>query len=290
MTKAELVDPAAAELGEGPLWDPRRGVVHWVDIDRNAWHRWSPEQGAHPVVRLAQTPGFLALHEDGGLLAGVETGFARLAEDGELAMLAVVETRGDHRMNDGGVDQRGRVWGSTVARSCDAPTGALWRLDGDGSPHRVIDAVTIGNGLAFLDAGRSMLFIDSATRCLDRLDVDPETGAVAQRRTLVRFEDEDVPDGLCLDAEGGVWVAVWGGWSVRRFDDSGRETARVEVPAAQVTSCAFAGPELDQLVITTARRGGHEHPAGGLFVARPGVAGLPVPRARGLSRPDVEQQ
>lgn len=278
--RAQLLDPARARLGEGPLWDARRELVHWVDIDGATWHRWSFEEGALPVVPLQQTPGFLALHADGSLLAGVATGFARLSDDGTLAMLALVEIRSDHRMNDGEVDPSGRVWGSTVARSCDRPTGSLWRLDLDGSAHEAISSVTVGNGIAFTEDGTSMWFVDSAARTLDRLTVDPATGHVSARRPVVRFDDDEEPDGLCMDADGGVWVAVWGGGSVRRYDTAGRETARIEVPAAHVTSCAFAGPQLDQLVITTARRDTDRSEAGGLFVAEPGVQGRSPSLAR----------
>jgi sugar lactone lactonase YvrE len=276
--RAEVADPAGAALGEGPLWDADRQVLHWVDIDGSTWHRWSPGRGALPVVRLSQSPGFLALQADGGLLAGVESGFARLADDGSLSMLAVVEDRADHRMNDGEVDPRGRVWGSTVARSCSEPTGALWRLDLDGTAHVTVPGTTIGNGIAFDDDGRGMWFVDSATRSVDRLDVS-DSGEVSGRRAVVRFGDDEEPDGLCVDAEGGLWVAVWNGWSVRRYDAGGRETARVELPAAQVTSCAFGGPDLDQLFVTTAAKGTHDQPlAGGLFVVAPGVRGrLPYP-------------
>lgn len=270
--RAEVVDPTRAALGEGPLWDSRRRLLHWIDIDGSCWHRWSDSEGALPVVPLAQTPGFLALHEDGGLVAGVERGFARLADGGTLSMIAEVETRADHRMNDGEADSLGRVWGSTVARSCDAPTGALWRLDRDGSAHVVVAGTTIGNGIAFADGG--LWFVDSATHSVDWLDLDVSSGRVSGRRSVIRFEEHEEPDGLCLDAEGGIWVAVWNGWSVRRFDDAGRETARVDVEAAHVTSCAFGGPDLDQLFITTAARGaaGQRH-AGSLFRALPGVRG-----------------
>jgi sugar lactone lactonase YvrE len=272
--RAELVDDAGAALGEGPLWDADGSVLHWLDIDGATWHRWSVRDGRLPLVQLDQTPGFLALQANGGLVAGVETGFARLADDGTLTMLATVETRTDHRMNDGEADPSGRLWGSTMARSCDRPTGALWRVDLDGTAHVALPDVTIGNGLAFTEDGAGMWFVDSATRSVDRLEVDPATGDLSGRRSVVRFADHEEPDGLCVDADGGLWVAVWNGWSVRRYDAAGRETARVEVPAAQVTSCAFGGADLDQLFITTAAKGTTDQPlAGGLFVTVPGATG-----------------
>jgi len=272
--RATALDPVHASLGEGPLWDAERGVVHWVDIDASTWHRWSVRDGALPVVHVPQTPGFLVLQANAGLLAGVESGFAMLHEDGTLTMLAEVETRPDHRMNDGEADPQGRVWGSTVARSCDQPTGALWRLDLDGTAHVALEPVTIGNGIAFSDDGARMWFVDSARRAVDLLDIDPATGDLSNRRTLVRFPAGEEPDGLCLDGEGGLWVAVWNGWSVRRYDPDGRETARVDVPTARVTSCAFGGPELDVLFITTAAKGDRDDPlAGALFCAEPGVRG-----------------
>lgn len=224
--------------------------------------------------------GAIVLSLDGGLVAATADGFARV-RDGELEPVVDVE-RGlpTHRMNDGGCDPAGRFWASTMDRTGAAGAGTLWRWNGEEEPVAVLRGLSIGNGLAFDRAGERMWFVDSPTRRVDLFDVTSD-GELTGRRTAAELPDDvaGVPDGLALDDEGGVWVAVWGGWCVLRYDDRGTVTGRIDVPAEQVTSCAFSD---DALWVTSAAVGVSGQPqAGGLFRCDPGVAGAPVPVFRG---------
>jgi sugar lactone lactonase YvrE len=157
--------------------------------------------------------------------------------------------------------------------------GSLYRLDGSGGIAEVLTGLTISNGLSFAPDGRSAWYVDTPTGRVDRLSVDPAMGTVTGRRPLVERVTPGSPDGIAVDAEGGVWVALWGGSAVQRYDAQGRLTDVVRLPCSQVTCPAFGGPGLRDLYVTTSRRGldeGDEPAAGALFRVRPGVAGLPV--------------
>lgn len=278
--RAELVHDARAALGEGPLWDPTARMLWWLDITGRRLHRYDPEHGPQEAVRLPLDVGAIALADSGGLVAATADGFARV-RDGVLTHVVDVERElAEHRMNDGGCDPLGRFWASTMHREAAPGVGTLWRWQGEGDAVPVLRGVSIGNGIAFDAAGERMWFVDSPTRRVDLFDVTA-TGDVQNRRPAAVLPDDvpGVPDGLAVDEEGGIWVAVWDGWCVLRFDDQGRVTARIDVPVQQVTSCAFSD---DALWVTTAGAGvSGQAQAGGLFRCQPGVAGAPVPAFRG---------
>jgi sugar lactone lactonase YvrE len=191
-------------------------------------------------------------------------------------------------MNDGKCDAAGRFWAGTMALDERGGAGALYRLDPDGHVETMIDGVTISNGLDWSDDGRLMYFIDTPTQSVDVFDFDLASGRIANRRSFARIDPVDgAPDGLTLDAEGFVWVALWGGSRVRRYAPDGALDSIVRVPATYVTSCAFGGADLGDLYITTARIKLSEADrasqplAGGLFRARPGVRGRPPHRFSG---------
>jgi sugar lactone lactonase YvrE len=281
----ELVLDARAELGEGPVWDERLRRLVWVDIQRGRVHLYDPEAGRCRHLRAGQPVGAAAPSAHGGLVLALAGGFARLdVETGALAMIAEVEAdRPENRMNDGACDAVGRFWAGTMALDTRPGAGSLYRLDPDGRVTRVLTDVTISNGLDWSLDGRTMYYVDSPTRRIDRFDYDPATGEIGNRRPFVSIPEEaGLPDGLTVDAEGGVWVALWGGAALHRYGPDGRLDRVVPLPVTQPTSCAFGGPDLADLYVTSARmelspeQRRRQPQAGGLFRLRPGVAGRPA--------------
>jgi sugar lactone lactonase YvrE len=280
--EADLLVDAHAALGEGPVWDDREGCLWWVDIMGEAIHRTDPASGRDEIVPIGQLVGAVALRESGGLVAAVRDGFVAVdPASGRLDLLAPVE-RDDPttRMNDGKVDPAGRFWAGTMGIDPRPGVGTLYRLDPDLRVTAVLRGTTISNGLDWSLDGRIMYYIDTPTRRVDRFAFEPASGALADRAPAIAIrEGAGGPDGMTVDAEGFLWVALWDGWAVERYSPEGRLDRRVEVPAQQASSCAFGGPDLDLLFITTAQEGFPsgglpEQPhAGGLFVCRPGVRG-----------------
>lgn len=282
--EVELVLDARAELGEGPLWDVAAQRLRWVDIMRGRVHSFTPSAGACRNVSVGQPVGALACDDEGGLVLAVRDGFARLAAGSRrLDMLGTVHDGPGLRMNDGACDPSGRFWAGTMALDQRPRAGALYRLDSDLRVHRVLSDVTISNGLDWSPDGRRMYYVDSPTQRIDVFDFDAETGAISNRRALAEIPGEaGLPDGLTVDAEGHVWLALWGGGALRRYDPDGGLERTVPLPVSHPTSCAFGGAALDELYVTSAsvalspeERARQPH-AGGLYRLRPGVSGRPA--------------
>jgi len=290
MSTVELALPALAELGEGARWDERTGTLFWVDILRGRVHQFSPATAACRSWTVGQAVGALAIREAGGLVLALRDGFATLDLDtGRLAWIARVEDdRPGQRMNDGRCDAAGRFWAGTMAFDPSPGTGTLYRLDPGGRVTAVLADLTISNGLDWGRDGRTLYFVDSGTQRIDLFDFDPPTGELSNRREFVRVPDAaGMPDGLVVDADGFVWVALWGGGALHRYATDGALAAVVTLPVSHPTSCAFGGPDLTDLYVTSASveltpaalaRQPH---AGGLFRVRPGVSGRPAHRFAG---------
>jgi sugar lactone lactonase YvrE len=274
----ELVVDARAVIGECPLWDPRADALWWVDIPRGAVHRYDPPSGEDlAVASLDEDVGAVALNERGGLLVALRGGFALLGDDGSLDRAWSFDRDDDRlRLNDGRCDPRGRFWVGTV-RDDQAPgTAALHRLDPDGGAVAKLDGVTISNGLDWSPDGRTMYFADSGTGEVSAFEYDVVDGELGARRPFVAIDAAaGFPDGLCVDGEGFVWIAIFGASAVHRYDPDGSLERVVEVPARDVTSCAFGGPAYDELYVTSASERGAPVPSGGLFRCRPGPRGRP---------------
>jgi sugar lactone lactonase YvrE len=283
--EAELAVDARTRLAEGPVWDAAAGVLRWTDIPGRRLHRYDPAAHRHDKVEVERQVGALVPRASGGLLLAVEGGFAAYSDGdaGALELLVPVdEDRKDLRFNDGKCDPAGRMYASTMSLTAEAGAGTLWRLDPDLSVHPLVDGLTIGNGLAWTADGATMYFIDSMSHRVDVFTVDRGSGDLSDRRGLVDVpESVGLPDGMCVDDEGCLWVALFGGGALRRYSPLGELLAVISVPAANVTSVAFGGPGLDELYITTARGADDESTraaepyAGGIFRARPGVTGPP---------------
>ena len=278
MSVAEQITEVCAYHGEGPIWDAAAGLVRWVDMLRGDVLSMAPGGGGIARQRVGTVAAAVRPRRGGGLVVAVERGFA-LLDPGSAVPRALPELWADPsvRMNDGGCDPQGRFYCGSMAYDAAPGRGALYRLDPDGSARTVLTGVTISNGLVWSADGGVVYYIDSPAQRVDAFDFDPDTGRFSHRRAVVDVPPEHgMPDGMTLDAEGGLWVARWGGGAVRRYTPQGRLDEVVTVPARQVSACAFAG---EDLYITTSRQGvpDDEQPsAGALFHARPGVAGLPV--------------
>jgi sugar lactone lactonase YvrE len=227
---------------------------------------------------VAPWAGDVVLAALAGALARVD-----LAAGDVAPLVALPGAAPGRRSNDGACDPQGRFWVGTMAEDQAPGAGALHRYDPDGALHTVLTGLTLPNGLGWDPTGRRMHFIDSPTRRIDVLDLDPATGAVLDRRPWATIPEGDgTPDGLAIDDEGGVWVALYGAGEVRRFSPDGRAVARVEVPAEQVTACCFGGPDGRRLFITTATEGMSDAErasrplAGALFALDVGVPGPPA--------------
>jgi len=287
---AELLVDAGAALGEGPVWDPQGACLWWVDIDRGHVHRTDPVTLGDMVIDVGQPVGAVALRGRGGLVAAVRDGFGAVDVDrGTFELHAPVESSvHDARMNDGKADPAGRFWAGTMALDVAPGRGTLYRLDPDWTVTPMLPGLTISNGLDWTDDADVMYLIDSPTGRIDRLAFDIERGTIADRRPAFAIPPGmGDPDGMTLDAEGYLWVALWDGWAVARFAPDGRLDTVVDVPAQQVSCPTFGGRGLDGLFITTARGGldaeamARQPHAGGVFVCEPGVRGREANRFRG---------
>jgi sugar lactone lactonase YvrE len=263
----------AAMLGEGPCWDGATGALYWVDIPADRVHRLDGD-GAHRSWDVGQTAAAVVLRSSGGLVLAARDGFLTLDPvTGTVASLVTLGLPEDCRLNDGACDQAGRFFAGSMADDEAPGRGTLYCLDPDHSVAEVIPQVTISNGIGWSPDGGRMYYVDSATRRVDVMDYDPATGAIADRRLLAAIDAGDaMPDGLAVDTEGCVWVALWDGGAVLRFGPDGRLRHSLELPVPRVTSCAFGGPDLETLYITTAAGPGCS--GGDLFSAVAGVAGL----------------
>jgi sugar lactone lactonase YvrE len=284
---AEPVGDVRAVLGEGPYWVPENSSLLWVDIPNRLLHRTEIPSGATESMEVdAVSAAFPAL--GGGILTA---GGNRLtlfkpgsaSGDGWTARtVAEVPSREGVRFNDASVDPAGRVWVGTMHVDETEPLGELYRLDPGSVLTSVVKGVTVSNGLGWSPDGSRLYYTDSPMRRIDVFDYDPATGEAFQRRVFTDLSRADgVPDGLTVDLDGCVWVAMWGGGALRRFTPNGEQDAVLPVPVSRPTSCAFGGPDLADLYVTTASRGmtdaerAAEPMAGRLLRLHPGPHGLP---------------
>ncbi|WP_405465949.1 SMP-30/gluconolactonase/LRE family protein [Streptomyces jietaisiensis] len=266
--EVEVAVRAEAELGEGPTWDAAAGRLLWLDILRSRVHTLDPVSGHRTVRTTEQHVGAVKPRAGGGLVLNLRDGIGLVDTAGDFRWLRHEPVPG-RRGNDAAVAPDGSLWAGTMRYDEATGGGTLSRITGDGAAEVVLDDVTVSNGTGWSPDGRLMYYIDTPTRHIDVFDHDPATGRVSGRRPLATVEDgAGYPDGLTVDADGCVWVALWDGAAVRRYTPSGELDRVVPLPVPRVTACAFGGPELTDLYITTARVGLSPAPplAGSLMV------------------------
>lgn len=283
--EARAVGPARALLGEGPMWSTRDQALFWVDILTPAVHRHDPASGIDTQTPLGTMVSMAVPQVSGGLLLATPGGLmAFRPEDGSLQLVAHPEAgRSGQRYNDGKCDRLGRLWIGSMDMGAAPNRGALYRVDPDGSAQRMDSGFTVPNGLGFSPDNTRLYFTDTFRKTVYEYDFDLAAGTIAQRRPLIVFDAEDgKPDGLTVDSEGCLWVAVWDAWRVSRFSPQGEELMRIRLPVPRPTSCGFGGPTLQTLYVTSAsvRLSGEALAAaplsGALFALEiPGVRGLP---------------
>jgi sugar lactone lactonase YvrE len=284
VTRAECITDVCADHGEGPIWDPTRNALVIVDMERGALVEVTPE-GRTTRHEVGGVCAAIRPRVAGGYVLAVDRGFqlltADFAPDGP-----VVPAFSDERlrMNDGGCDPQGRFYCGSMAYDETPGAGTLYRLDPDCSVHPVFGDLTIANGLQWTADGRTALHIDTPTDRIDRWDFDPDSGAFTNRRPFVVIpEGAGHPDGMAIDEQDGVWVALWGGSVVHHYTADGALADVIEVNAKDVTACAFGGADRSTLYITTSRRdrGDADGPqAGAVFAVPTGVRGaVPHPVA-----------
>jgi sugar lactone lactonase YvrE len=245
-------------LGEGARWDTRRDELLRVDILAGRVYRDRVgDDGALIPVRTYQVPGTVGavapVQDDQGWLLAAGRGFAYLAPDGSLRPVAEEVAPAGTRMNDAACDPQGRFWAGTLAHDHHAGGGALYRLDRDGQTELMLDGLTISNGLGWSLDGATMYLTDTGPRVIHAFAFDAERGTISDGRVLLEVPEEvGAPDGLTVDADGDLWVAIFGGGRVHRYSPDGVLRQTLSIPAMESTSCAFAGPGLHRLYVTTA--------------------------------------
>jgi L-arabinonolactonase len=279
------------QLGEGVLWDVRAHTAVWTDIEGARFWQWQP--GGEPESRaLAQRLGSIALTEIGGSYVGAfEQGFAAFTPaTGAFEMLAPVTGKHAHlRLNDGRVDRTGTFWAGSMAEAKGDPKGSLWRYDGGGKATPFLGDIKIPNSLCWNRDGSQMYFADSPRQTIWRYAFDAERGPIGEPEIFATTTGDRYPDGSCIDVDDHLWNAQWGSGEVVRYRPDGSIERRIRLPVSQPSCPAFGGPDLNLLMITTARvdltpeQLAEQPLAGALFVYATDVVGLPEMICRGVS-------
>jgi len=288
---AKLVLDAKARLGEGAIWHPTENKFYWLDIEAAELHIYDPATKKDIHFPTGEKAGTIVPIQGGGVLLAMQNSIRRMdTNTGELTLVTKPLNDSLVRFNDGKADPAGRFWVGTMAHDLKEGAAALYRMDKDKSFHRVVDNVTVSNGLVWSADKKTMYYVDSPTYTVQAFDYDDQTGEITNGRVVIRIPAAvgGTPDGMAIDAEGKLWIAIWGGAAVVRCDPAtGAVLQRVEVPALNVTSVAFGGKNLETLYITTVREWqtpeqlGKYPLSGGIFSVQPGVRGVPAEFYRG---------
>ena len=287
MSEVEVVVDRRSLVGEGAIWDARRQHLLWVDILGHLLFVYDPVTGENRGINVLQAIGTVVPRTKGGVVVALHNGFAAVDLETER-MVPIADPEADipgNRFNDGKCDPAGRLWAGTMAFDGmrDQEQGALYCLDTDGTVTHKLGRISISNGIVWSADARNMYYIDTVKDDVRAFEYDLGSGAIANERVTVRNDGDGHFDGMTLDEEGMVWIAIFGGSAVKRYNpQTGEHLATIELPVTQVTSCAFGGADLDQLYITcaavrlSAAELAEQPLAGALFRATPGVRGVPA--------------
>jgi sugar lactone lactonase YvrE len=285
--QASLLYRSENMLAEGPLWHPGLQSFFWVDIDGKSVHQYTWPGGMTRRWPLDYRVSLVvACVNDDRLLLGLQGGLAYfdLLTEKLDWLMDLEKDIASNRPNDGGCDPAGRLWIGTMDSACRPGCGSLYSLDPDLGLQKQLGNISVSNGIAWSLSGDRMYYTDSPTQQVQSFVFDQGTGHIQFEKIAITVDKEaGSPDGMCLDEAGMLWIAQWNGFGVYRWNPlTGTLLDKIEVPVPQVSSCAFGGPEMDQLFITTARENMtpeqiREFPlSGNIFIARPGVKGIPV--------------
>lgn len=283
--QAELKLDAKATLGEGAIWHPTENKLYWIDIEGQQLYIYDPETGINESYNMEARIGTVVPIAAEGVLVALQNGIHSFdVNSGQLTLINQPLTDPEIRFNDGKCDPAGRFWVGSMHLKQTEGKASMYRMDSDGSVHTMFDSATISNGLAWSSDKTKMYYVDSPLHRVDVFDYDNATGNISNRRTAIRIPDDlGDPDGMCIDANDTLWIALWGSNAVGRFDPiNGKLLEKVKVPAPQISSCTFGGEQLDTLYITSARENMSEtqlteHPSsGGLFAVKTPYKGVPA--------------
>ena len=284
-TGVELLVDAHAQVGEGPLWDEEWQVLYWVDILSSLLYIYDPATGENRALDVGRHVGTVVTRASGGLMLAVREGFASFdLETQDLTLIANPEAHiTGNRFNDGKCDPAGRFWAGTMAYENPTNQGSLYRLDTDLSVHKIFGDVAISNGIIWSLDHTTMYYIDTLRKNVRAFDYNDDTGDISNERVIIEVPEEiGMPDGMAIDSEGMLWVAHYGGSCVSRWNpNTAQLLEKIDLPVTQVTACAFGGPNLDILFITSAAQEldaaelERQPLAGGLFSIKTPYQGVP---------------
>lgn len=283
--EAELVLDTKSMLGEGSIWHPKENKLYWVDIEGKILHVYDPVSKQDKEFPVGSRIGTVVPVQGGGALIALQNGIHFIdTKTGKLSFLLNPLPDTALRFNDGKCDPSGRFWVGTLALDSRRRGAKLYRFDKDKSIHTMLDSVSISNGIVWTADKKTMYYNDTPTGTVQGFDYNDKTGEISNKRVVVRIpRGSGGPDGMTIDAEGNLWVALWGSGTVAKFNPlTGELLQKIKVPAPNVSSCAFGGKNLETLYITTARAWVNpekliEFPlSGGLFAVKPGVRGVPA--------------
>ncbi len=285
--KAVLEYEIPAKLGEGAFWNYQTQEFYWVDIEGKKLHIYHPATKTNRSFSTPSRIGTVVPIDENSAIIALEDGMYKInTRSGKVSLFASVEAdMPGNRFNDGKCDPAGRLWVGSMDFGTKNPTANLYRIDADGVATKMLDSITISNGIVWASDEKTMYYIDTPTGQIRAYDFDVSTGDISNERVAVEVPDSlGFPDGMAIDAEDMLWVGMWSGNAVARFNPkTGQLISKIEVPAKNVTACAFGGPNLDTLYITTANLGMTKEEqkafpfAGSIFKAVPGVKGVKSP-------------
>jgi sugar lactone lactonase YvrE len=274
------ISEVISDLGEGPIWSANTNSVTWTDITQNTFHTADIDTGRTMSFGVPSMVGAIAHSKEGGYIAATQKGFARIGVDGKYSPLHSF-LPDDMRMNDGKVDPSGRFWAGSMALSFEKGRGSLYVLEKDNSYRSILDDITLSNGMGWSPDAQYFYYIDSVPGVLKRFDYDLYTGHISNPKDLITFDSSSgIPDGMSMSSDGKIVIALWDGGRIEIYEPSGEKVSEITLGVSRPTSCTFAGPNRDILIVSTASQGidQADEPLAGkiLAVTGTGLSGLPT--------------
>jgi len=274
------ISEVTSDLGEGPIWSADTNSVTWTDITQNTFHTADIDTGKTMSFGVPSMVGAIAHSKDGGYIAATQKGFARIGVDGKYSPLHSF-LPDDMRMNDGKVDPSGRFWAGSMALSFEKGRGSLYVLEKDNSYRSILDDITLSNGMGWSPDAQYFYYIDSVPGVLKRFDYDLYTGHISNPKDLITFDSSSgIPDGMSMSSDGKIVIALWDGGRIEIYEPSGEKVSEITLGVSRPTSCTFAGPNRDILIVSTASQGidRADEPLAGkiLAITGTGLSGLPT--------------